>query len=187
VGKCSWEELTTVNSRCRGKSVKFVECKQPADRWHPKEEHSFRVMEIEYTWTAYAKKFDSEKDYELYCNMKRELRQGYCSMKELNDKYLKIRQQEWVQKAKSFQSMWGQDYVPEDLRCAINTMIGDYDPSARVNWSPLEESTKEIPAEELEETIHIFRSEFTPWNGMHANEHSSVPFGMTGDIMRWLL
>lgn len=180
----SWEDLATIGgAACKGKTVSLVECKEPQREWTMKDEYRFPVMEIEYTWLGYLKKFNSREEYEIYCDDKRFLRRMYSIMKELNREYLPIRQDGFLAKAKDFHNKWGNDYVPEDLRCAINSVLEQRE-QPPLHWFPFEK--KEVMAEELQGEVRLIKGEFTPWNGTFANR-KGVPVGTCDQYMRWMV
>jgi hypothetical protein len=183
--ECTWDELAELGSACKGKKLQFVECEEPTDKWKMKDEYRFHVMEIEYTWMGYKKKFDSRDEYIDYCKEKRILRREYNALDELKEPFLMKRQREWIAKARVFHNRWSHDYVPEDLRCAINAVLAtSHDPPCQLQWHPF--TRQEINAEELPKGLRLWKGEFIPWNGENANKNP-VGLGMTDHYLSWMV
>jgi hypothetical protein len=105
-------------------------------------------------------------------------------LEELKEPFLLKRQRWWIAKARAFHNRWGHDYVPEDLRCAINAVLEECHPPCRLDWLPF--TKKEVNAEELPEGVRLFKGEFIPWNGLHADKNP-VALGMSDSYLSWMV
>jgi hypothetical protein len=113
----------------------MVYCTEPT----PKDKKvGFHVVDVEYTRLGFYKEFKSKEEYEMYIAQKNDLMMRIEGLQEQNRARTllgfpvsDIEELEWLEDAKGFVNRWGENYVPENLRWLIDTVlwIHDLEPS----------------------------------------------------------
>jgi hypothetical protein len=104
--------------------------------------YPFAVVEEEYKLMGYYKRFKSEKEYREYDEERRQMRDYYAWIRveqrkqRLEGEPLMAEQKKWLTKACDWNNKWGEMYTPQDIRRAVEEMMGDVEPGTALWWKP---------------------------------------------------
>lgn len=106
---------------------------------------NFVVIEMEYKFMGYYKRFHDSKEYNEYDSSKRELRKAYWEISKeeesgcVNSVTLKQRKMKWLDDACVWNNRWGEMYTPEDIRQVIDEWLRDTQKGEWLWWRPFKE------------------------------------------------
>jgi hypothetical protein len=107
-------------------------------------ENPYTVVEVEYKYMGFHKRFHSRKEYEDYDSGRRQLRKWYLEIEsraesgELDGVDLVREREDWLTKCFGWNNKWGGSYTPEDLRMAIDRMLQEVNAGVWMLWKPFE-------------------------------------------------
>lgn len=149
-----WERVVRT-TQLRDRRVQLVYCNRQPTKDLRKSTGSYNVIDYEYTTMGFYKEFDSKAHYELYCSQKVDLDMRVAGIDEQNEARNMLglepcdrEELSWLDDAREFMNRWGESYVPENIRCAMDGVLFRKD-EEHIKWTPfVAESKKQIDISE---------------------------------------
>ena len=152
-------------SKLRERKVELVYCaKTTLDR----KGTGYNVIDMEYTRMGFYKEFDSKEAYETYTRQRIDLDKRVDAIDEHNEwrellgrKPCEKEELIWLRDAKKFLNTWGESYVPENIRSAMDGVLLRKD-EEYLEWTPFVKALKKQV--EVTETIDYYNMNNRKWD-----------------------